>query len=151
MDMGFDAKGFREIDDALAALPRVTSKAVARRGLKKALQPVTDLANAYWPGATDDAFAVSNRLQPGQAAPQMGGAPVIMYVGSTKAAPHAHLLEWGTEPRFHKSGKYVGAVAPQPMLTPSWDANKNQVLASLAEELRKELQATMARRAKQGY
>jgi hypothetical protein len=73
-----------------------------------------------------------------------------MFVGATQAVPHAHLLEWGTGPRFHKSGRYLGAVSPIPMLTPAWDAHKERILQGLADSLRKELEATIARRARRG-
>ncbi|SMP32173.1 hypothetical protein SAMN06265373_108141 [Shimia sagamensis] len=143
-------QGLRDIEDALAALPKATSKAVVRRSLKKELQPVADMANALWPGADDSAFAVSARVKRTQPQPSESAFGVSMFVGNTQAAPHAHLLEWGTAPRYHESGKYVGAVAPQPMLTPAWDTRKDQILSGLAAALRAEIAATVSRRAKKG-
>ncbi|WP_333848546.1 hypothetical protein [Phaeobacter italicus] len=150
MKASFKVEGLREIDNALAALPKATSKAVVRRALTKELQPVADMANSLWPGADDSAFAVSSKLKRGQREPDTGPNAVNMFVGSTRAAPHAHLLEWGTEPRYHKSGKFVGAVPPMPMLTPSWEAHKGKILEGLAASLRKEIEATLARRARRG-
>ncbi|MFV1530610.1 hypothetical protein [Phaeobacter sp. JH209A] len=146
----FKIEGLKEIDSALAALPRATSKAVVRRALKKELAPVADMANGLWPGADDGAFAVSAKLKKGQQGPEAGPNAVNMFVGSTPAAPHAHLLEWGTEPRYHKSGKYVGAVPPDPMLTPSWDAHKGNIIEGLAASIRQEIEATIRRRANRG-
>lgn len=150
MKTSFKVDGLREIDNALAALPKATSKAVVRRALAKELQPVADMANSLWPGSRDDAFGVSSKLKRGQPESEASATGVTMYVGSTRNAPHAHLVEWGTGPRFHKSGKYVGAAAPQPMLTPSWDSLKGQILEGLAASLREEIEATLARRAKRG-
>ena len=150
MKASFKVEGLREIDNALAALPKATSKAVVRRALAKELQPVADMANGLWPGADDSAFAVSSKLKRGQPELELGANAVRVFVGSTKSAPHAHLLEWGTEPRYHKSGKYTGAVPPTPMLTPSWEAHKGRILEGLAASLRDELEATLARRAKRG-
>lgn len=150
MKVEFEVEGLRETDDALSALPKATSKAVVRRALAKELQPIADMANGFWPGADDSAFGVSERLKRGQPATDFGLNAITMYVGSTRSAPHAHLLEWGTEPRYHESGKYVGAVPPTPMLTPSWDAHKDKILKGLAATLRAEIEATMARRAKRG-
>lgn len=150
MKASFKVEGLREIDNALAALPKATSKAVVRRALAKELQPVADMANSLWPGSRDDAFAVSSKLKKGQPEPEFAPSAVNMFVGSTRAVPHAHLLEWGTEPRHHKSGKYVGAAPPMPMLTPSWEAHKGKILEGLAASLREEIEATLARRAKRG-
>lgn len=150
MGAAFDFDGFQEIDNALSTLPNVTRKAVVRRALIKQLQPVADMANALWPGADDSAFAVSPKLKSTQGFPDVAQSAVTLFVGSTSSAPHAHLREWGTAPRYHKSGKYVGAVAPMPSLTPAWDANKDKVLQGLADALRAELEATLARRAKRG-
>ena len=71
------------------------------------------------------------------------GAP-----GGRGGTPEAHLIEFGTGPRAHKSGKYVGAVSPTPMLQPAWDARKGQMLESLGQRLWDEIEKTMARRAK---
>ena len=60
----------------------------------------------------------------------------------------AHLVEFGTGPRFQKSGRYTGSVAPQPMLQPAWDMHKSQILEGLGKRLWDEIEKTMARRAK---
>ena len=150
MKAAFDFDGFQEIDDNLAALPRATSKAVVRRALTKELQPIAAMANDLWPGADDGVFAVSTRLKKGQPQLEAASGSVVVHVGSTRRAPHAHLLEWGTEPRFHKSGKYVGAVAPSPSLTPAWDAHNARILEGLAKTIGEEIKATLGRRAKRG-
>ncbi|WP_197919315.1 hypothetical protein [Thiosulfatihalobacter marinus] len=144
----FSIAGLREIDNVLAALPKATSKAVVKRALRNQLLPVADMANGFWPGADDDVFQVSLKLKSGQPRPDVPQSAVTMFVGTSKR--QAHLLEWGTAPRYHKSGKYVGAVAPQPMLTPSWEAHKDNILNGLVDELRREIDATIARRARRG-
>lgn len=57
----------------------------------------------------------------------------------------SHLVEFGTGPRYHKSGKFVGVMPPQPFMRPAWDENKNAVLDSLAASLRDEIAKTVAR------
>lgn len=150
MKAGLEIEGLRELDNNLAALPKATAKAVVRRGLTEQLKPVADMANALWPGADDSAFAVSSKLKRGQPQPDTASGAVTVYVGSTRAAPHAHLREWGTAPRYHKSGKFVGAVAPVPSLGPAWDAHRAQILQGLAATLWEEMKATLARRAARG-
>lgn len=143
--------GLREIEKALAQIPAGTAKGVARRALKKELQPVAELANVFWPGSADDVFRVTSSLSSSQPQPAKGRSIVNMFVGAPGGrggTPEAHLVEFGTGPRAHKSGKYVGAVSPTPMLQPAWDARKGQMLESLGQRLWDEIEKTMARRAK---
>lgn len=141
----FDLTGLDDLEADLAAIPKALSEGVIFRAISSELQLVADAANALWPGAEDQAFAVSRKVKGARVA---RGGPVVVYVGSTKYAPQAHLLEWGTEPRSHKSGKYVGQVAPSPMLTPSWDAQKDDLLQRIVAQLRVEFEATVQRRTK---
>jgi len=71
------------------------------------------------------------------------GAP-----GGRKGTPHAHLIEFGTGPRYTSNGAFRGSVSPQPMLQPAWDANKGGMLKGLGETLWQEIEKTVARRAK---
>lgn len=147
MKADFKVDGLRDLENILATLPKATAKPVIRRALTEKLKPVADMANALWPGADDTAFGVSTRLKNGRRAPETAAGAVTVYVGATQSAPHAHLREFGTEPRFHKSGKFVGAVSPQPVLAPAWEANKGAILSGLAAEIRSQLDALIARRA----
>jgi HK97 gp10 family phage protein len=52
-------------------------------------------------------------------------------------APHAHLVEYGTTERFHKSGKSVGAAKQQPFFRPAWDESKGQVNAFIEMECKR--------------
>ena len=154
MSISLKVEGFRDIERALADLPRGTSKGVARRAMKKELAPIASMANAFWPGATDDVFRVTSRIsasQRGDSQAERGRSIVNLYVGAnygTGGAPHAHLIEFGTGPRYTKSGAFRGSVAPQPMLQPAWDAHKGQLLEGLGARLWDEIKKTQARRAK---
>ena len=154
MSVTFKVSGFRDIERALAELPASTAKSVARRAMKKELQPVASLANALWPGSGEDVFRIATRVsrsQYGDTAAEKGRSVVNLYVGApggSTGTPHAHLLEFGTGPRYHKSGKFVGSVSPTPMLQPAWDANKSTMLEGLGKRLWEEIEKTIARRAK---
>ncbi len=140
--------GGRDLERALADLPRGTSKGVARRAIKKELKPVEDAAEAFWPGA-NDAFKITSRITASQlsdSAKSRKRSVVDIFVGSTE--PHAHLIEFGTGPRYTKNGAFRGSVSPEPMLQPAWDANKSQMLAGLGARLWDEITKTQARRAK---
>lgn len=148
-------EGFRELEAALLALPRSTSRSVVRRGLKAALAPVEAAARAAAPrdrGQLADSIAISTKLTKSQAKEaralfargSLSRNAMIMHVGAS-GLPHAHLMEFGTGPRYHKSGKYVGQVSPQPFMRPAWDANRNKVLEILSDSIRVEIDKTVAR------
>lgn len=152
--------GFKELERKLAQLPASTAKGVTRRVLKKQLKPVAIMANAFWPGADDDVFRITSRIARGQMGDshmRRSRSTVNMFVGAPGGAngtPEAHLIEFGTGPRFQKNGRYTGEVAPTPMLQPAWDAHKRQMLkqlgADMFEEIEKSLQRRAAKLAKQG-
>lgn len=153
MSMSLKVEGLRELERALAELPRANSRSVSQRAMRAQLKPVAAMANAFWPGSADDVFRVGTRLARGQ---QRGGgragpSEIRMYVGAPGGrfgTPEAHLIEFGTGPRFQKNGRYTGQVAPTPMLQPAWDANKSGVLSGLAAELRTQLEQHMKRQAR---
>lgn len=150
MSVTMKVTGGRELERKLAQLPQGTAKGVARRAMKKELAPVADMANALWPGSADDVFRVTSALARSQPRPKMGRSILNMFVGAPGGrfgTPEAHLLEFGTGPRFHKKGRYTGAVSPTPMLQPAWDAHKHRILRGLGERLWDEISKTMARRA----
>lgn len=152
VDMKFE--GARDIEKALAQLAQGTSKGVARRGMKKELKPVAMMANALWPGSSDDVFRITSRIARGQMGDshmQRGRSIINMFVGAPggrNGTPEAHLIEFGTGPRYTENGAFRGSVAPQPMLQPSWDVQKSQMLEGLGETLWDEIRKTQARLAK---
>ncbi len=144
--------GLREIEKALAELPSGTAKGVARRAMKKELQPIALMANGFWPGSGDDVFRITSRLSPRQR-PAIREARSVtnMFVGADygpAGAPHAHLLEFGTGPRFQRNGRFTGSVAPMPMLQPAWDMHKAKLLEGLGARLWDEIRKTVERRAR---
>lgn len=154
MSVKFKVSGFKDIEKALAQLPAGTAKGVARRAMKKELKPVAELANAFWPGSSDNVFVITSKImssQRGDSLEKKSRSVTNMFVGAPGGAngtPEAHLIEFGTGPRFHKSGKYVGAVSPTPMLQPAWDTLKGGLVEGLGARLWDEIEKTMARRAK---
>ena len=146
MKTELSVEGFRDIERALAQLPAGTAKGVARRAMRKELQPVKDTAEAFWPGA-NEAFRVTSALKSSQRpAVRESRSVTNMFVGSFE--PHAHLVEFGTGPRYNKAGAYRGSVAPQPVLQPAWDIHKRQILAGLGARMWDEITKTIERRAR---
>jgi len=58
-------------------------------------------------------------------------------------APHAHLVEFGTRERFHKSGKSVGAANGYPFFRFTWDSTKGQVSALIESEFKRLLEGAV--------
>jgi len=70
-------------------------------------------------------------------------APAIVAVDYRKG-PHAHLVEFGTGPRYQKkTGRYVGQMPAKPFFRPAWDRNKDRVLNKIADELEKKVERAM--------
>ena len=147
MDASFKVGGLGQMQANLESLKASTAKAVVRRALKKVLNPVAERADASM-----FTIAVTSKLTARQRSEVRGDfkrSVVSMFVGPVdedgQGAPHAHLVEFGTGPRFHKSGKYVGAVMPEPFMRPAWDAASPALLEDLKREIWAEIEKTLAR------
>ena len=154
MSVSMKMDGFRDIEKALADLPRGTSAGAARRAMKKELAPVAATANALWPGSDDDVFRITSKLARSQrhdSAADPSRTALNLFVGAPggrDGTPEAHLIEFGTGPRFQKNGRFTGSVSPTPMLQPAWDMHKHKILEGLGARLWDEIEKTVARRAK---
>ncbi len=135
-------EGGRELEAALAEIERTaTRKSLARRVLKRAAQPVADQANATAPNDPDssdkplnESYVVTSKLTKRQAAIERRGDrdDVVMYVGT--AHPAGVQQEFGN--RRH---------GPQPHFRPAWDADRDQMLERMRQDLAAEIQKTLAR------
>ena len=147
MTASMKISGFKEIDALLQSIPRQLASQGVTSGLRRALQPVAQTARAYAPGSLSGRIRIAPTIKAGQQAQSLakpGKGRRVMYVGAT--APQAHLVEFGTGPRYHKSGKYVGFMTPDPFLRPAWDMHKDEVLANLATAIREEISKATGRR-----
>lgn len=152
MSASFRLEGAKELDQVLQGLKATTARGVTRRALKNSLELVAHTARALAPKDKGDLVAhigVSSKLTKRQARElrgQIAADTQVMYVGPEWAG--AHLVEFGTGPRYHKRGRFVGVMPPQPFMRPAWDHNRHAVLDRLTEEIRAELDKTLARVAK---
>lgn len=158
-----------------------TRKTVARNALKKAGQPVADAMRSRAPvddGVLAASIMVSTKIkgEAGKAAyaqtmrktdgnkamavKAMRDArrdakgtmpPVMMFVGPSTKAYHAHLVEFGTSPHIN-GGRFAGSkhpgTAPQPFARPAWDATSGTALDLIGDELRAQIMKAAARQAK---
>lgn len=141
-------EGLRELDRALAELPKATGKNVLRRVLRKVGEPMAADMKAKAPddpgtGGNDlrSSIGVGTRLSKRQAKLHRkmfknDRASVEMFVGAGPV-PHAHLQEFGTA--HH---------GPQPFARPSWDAGKGRALETVKTELATEIDKAAKRLAR---
>lgn len=139
--MSFKIEGLQEFDRALAELPKSLGKAVLRRAGTQVLRPVRDTAKAMAPIGDEikpagkklaTSIRVGPKLRRSQQRPAKGD--VEIFVGATAA--HAHLVEFGTGPRYQKTtGRYSGQMPPQPFMRPAWDQHKARMLRELPDLL----------------
>lgn len=141
-------EGLKELDRALGELPKATGKAVLRRVLKKAGEPIARDMRAKAPDdpATSgndlkSSIAVSTKLSGRQRkmhrkAFRNDKASAEVFVGAGPL-PQAHLQEFGTV--HHR---------PQPFARPAWDGNKNRALSIIKDELGDEILKAAKRLAK---
>lgn len=52
-----------------------------------------------------------------------------------KIAPHAYIIEYGTKPRYQKSGRYTGSGPARPFFRPAVDTNKGRIQEEVITKL----------------
>lgn len=145
MRFGFDLAGAKELEVALRALPDSLRKGVVERALVKAGEPIRDDAQARAPfvtGRLRRAINVATKLSRSQRRQRGKSKDVAEAFIGPSFFP---LQEFGTGPRYHKSGKYVGQAPTQPFLRPAWEAGKDQALATLGELLWQQIEKAAKR------
>lgn len=149
---GFSVKveGLKELERALQELPKANAKAVLRRTLKEAGEPVAKTARALVPeeiGYLRESIDVGPTLSPRQKKLHRKQSPVEMFVGPGPD-PAAHLNEFGTGDRVTDDGRHIGAMPAQPFMRPAWDQHKMEVLDTIANRTWLEVEKAAARLAK---
>lgn len=160
MKMTIRTTGFADLEKALAQIEKeATQKALLRRSLIKAAEPIEKRAAALAPddktdGKTRIKIGTGTRLSRRQKKLHKKLFPsekaaVEVFVG---AAPHpvAIYQEFGTDPHI-AGGKFKGALHPghkaQPFMRPAWDAEARPTLERLKVLLGKAIARSAARAA----
>ncbi|KQY27184.1 HK97-gp10 family putative phage morphogenesis protein [Rhizobium sp. Root482] len=132
--------GLKDLEKALKELPQANAKAVLRRTMKEAGEPVARTARALAPkdeGHLAESIDVSTKLSERQKKLHKKQSPVEMFIGPG-SHPYGPLQEFGTGPG-HQA---------QPFMRPAWDQNKEKVLDTIANLTWIEIEKTATRLAK---
>lgn len=119
-------EGFKELDDALAQLPKATRRNVIGRVMKTVLTPMLEAAKQNVPvrtGKLRESLAITAKRHRGVKKVN----EVERYL-ATQGAPHAHLQEFGTVD-----------MAANPYMRPAWDAGAPKAAQDLQDEMWKEI------------
>jgi HK97 gp10 family phage protein len=131
-------EGLRELERALAELPKATGKRVAREVLKEAAQPIADAGQANAPlltGGLKESYGVGTKLTRRQRKLHKKQSPVEVFAGPNN--PAAVQTEFGNQ---HQ--------AAEPHLRPAWDGNKTKALDIIKTRLWDKISAAAARLAR---
>ena len=138
--------GFAELDRALADIEKAaTAKAIMRRALKQAAQPMADMASSLAPVGATGTLAPSVTVGTKLSKRQKGmhrkmfrddKASVEMFVGAGPLAS-AHNQEFGND--HH---------GPQPFMRPAFDAEAKPTVDRLGKEMWAEIDKAAKRAAK---
>ena len=160
MSVTVDLTGFAELEKELERLSRSAGKAVLRRALKKAGEPLVEIARGNVPvdtGGLAASMAISTKLDKRQAGQHRkmfrnDKASVEMFIGPSydlgAGGRHGHLVEFGTKPHIN-GGKFAGTMhpgtAPRPFMRPAWDGDQTAMLERLKVDLWDEISKTIKR------
>lgn len=158
---GITAKvtGLDGITKALGEMRKATARGVMQRVMKEEAQPIADLARSLVPVRTGQlrkaiivttqrprghktasarAFASAGGGAAGRAASRAAGsAPATAFVATTRRAPHAHLVEFGSRNN-----------APSGFMRRAFDAGKRGAIKNTGAKVWAEIRKTNARIAK---
>lgn len=134
-------EGLKELEQALAELPKATARNTLRRVLTQSGGRVKDAMEARAPretGYTAESIEVSSTLNPTNRrdAKREGKDFAEVYVGSRRGSA-AHLQEFGT----------INQPA-HPYLRPAWEATRHLTLFLVGKDLGEEIEKARARLAR---
>lgn len=137
--MSVRLEGFRELENALTKLPKVTGRNALRRVARGALEPMADTAKGLAPVAVVDggdlraSIAVSERrtrrVQKSGRFDRKTGLEMAMGPASGGGVlNYATFVEYGT-----------ADTSPQPYMRPAWDGGKDKALEYVKDNLAEEI------------
>lgn len=145
-------EGDRELKRTLRRLDTKLRKKALRRAMRKGARPIRDAARAKAPRRTShpkrtEGTPLHKTIVVRSARKRRGQDEISVKVTHTRDGAHAHLVEYGTGPRFQKgrlgagTGRYVGVMPAQPYMRPAFDSQGATALRVVRYELEREIAA----------
>lgn len=134
----FKIEGLKDLEEALAEVSKATGKAILRRALLKAGQPIADSAAVRAPrlrGKLQMSIGAGTKLSRRQKRAHKPESTVEVFVGAG-ALVQAITQEFGTVDH-----------PPQAFMRPAWDENRNLAMSTIKDDIGDEIMKTAKRRA----
>ena len=133
MKMKVEVKGMKELEREMKKVVAEMKDAL-QMGTEEAASSVANIIRSNAPaGPTGNLKkSVTTKLLP-----RKRDYPEVTMVGCDYSiAPHQHLVEFGSGPRYHASGKYVGQMPANPFFRRSIDGARGLIKNRIEERAR---------------
>jgi hypothetical protein len=154
MQLRMVLEGAEALEANLRALPIHLARNALKRALLTAAAPMVTAAQAGMNSRFKGYVVASPNLTRRQAAQarkpeRVGGqaVEVFVYVG-VRPKRHLHLIEFGSGPRYTKTGAYRGVMPADPYMRPGFDTTHTVVLAEFGRIIGREIEAAATRLAR---
>jgi HK97 gp10 family phage protein len=145
------ASGLRELERQLVALGANEGRKVLTRAARKAFRPVLEAAIAKVPvdtGLTRDNIKIRVEKPKGGEAVVKVGLRIVRAKGGRERADGTKATSPHWRWHFIEGGVPAHGIAARPFLRPALDANAEAVVGTLREQLGKEIDRVLKKRAK---
>lgn len=133
--LDIQVEGLDQIEKNLEELDQNIRRKVVRSATRRTGRPLVRMMRRnIRANDTEDSGALYKSIRVW--APRSSKSKSLVYVGpNPRQAPHAHLVEFGSGPRYTSDGQYRGEMPPAPYARPAWDEYKSQVIAEMINNL----------------
>lgn len=123
-------EGFEELEKKLLTLGETVQRKVVRKSLNRASTTMTRAMRKAAPVGDTKRFkkSVKKHLF-------FDRFTSVLTAEMGSRSPLAHIVEFGSNPRFTASGKSTGVSPPNPFIRRTWDTHIASVLAKMKAEL----------------
>lgn len=142
--ISLEMQGLKDVEKALHALGQDRLiKNTNRRALRIAAMPAEETARRLAPGGPYSTGRMKSKVKVSTtlARRQRRGGKykdnkntAWVFIGAAPRGPGV-LTEFGTGPRFTKSGAFRGAAPAQPFMRPAWEMHKHKILRDYSREI----------------
>jgi HK97 gp10 family phage protein len=129
-------EGDKELLAALQKLSRALSEKVQVKAIRKGAFPIKREMKARAPEKSE---LLKKSIIIRKASKRVSRDAAVG-IGPSKDAPHGHLVEFGTEPRRHKSGKSTGQMPAHPFMRTAFDAKKDEAQERMGKAIWAEIE-----------